>query len=94
MQKKYQPSNGTERMIFQAAHCDMCSKDRYTEDHPERGCSILCNALMYSVDDKEYPQQWCVINGKPTCTAFKARKNPTQRNRRSKKTNLNQLKLL
>lgn len=72
--KKYQPSNGTEGMIFMEHFCENCIHEKYLQD-PEKfddekdKCRILSNSMIYSVNDPEYPIEWTYDeNDKPTCT--------------------------
>ncbi|MEE9573009.1 MAG: hypothetical protein V3W20_08180 [Candidatus Neomarinimicrobiota bacterium] len=65
---KYQPSNGTEGMYFEEEHCLQCIN---CDPHPcgDKQCQIWCNALCYSINDPEYPEEWVYDdNDKPTCT--------------------------
>ena len=71
--KPYQPSNGTEGMMFEAEFCDICLVDekyRQTLDGTY-GCRILDFAMMREPTDKDYPNQWTHDKeGKPICTGF------------------------
>lgn len=70
MNRKYQPSNGTEGMIFCERFCDQCLNQHPDPNH-ERQCMILCRTMVYDTNDKEYPEEWIYDDsGKPTCTAF------------------------
>ena len=61
--QKYQPSNGTEGMIFYDAFCRNCSKDGE--------CEIMHLTMCWSPEDDEYPAEWVwTEEGQPTCTAF------------------------
>ena len=66
--KKYQPSNGSEgdwfchKFCFNCIHCD-------PDPEGEKQCDILYRSLCYSVDEPEYPKEWCYDeDGKPHCT--------------------------
>lgn len=62
---KYQPSNGTEGMIFAEAFCDRCARDA------NQDCPIRADSYCYSVSDPEYPIELQYgDDGRPTCTAF------------------------
>jgi len=64
--QKYRPSNSTEGMMFMEDFCDQCA------DGGE--CKISMRAMIYDVEDKEYPEQWQYDeHGKPVCTEFKKR---------------------
>jgi len=71
--KPYQPSNGTEGMMFSDCFCDKCEKDRkYRKNLAGRdSCPILPLTMLYDPGDTEYPAEWIYDeNGNPTCTAF------------------------
>lgn len=74
--EKYQPSNGTEGAAFQSAYCDNCKHDNFDHDTCTGGCEILAKTMICSVDDPEYPSEWRLVGGKPTCTAFEATGTP------------------
>lgn len=66
----YEPSNGTEGMIFtdkfcmQCLHCD-------PDPEGEKQCEILCATMCFSKKDKEYPREWIYdAEGNPTCTKW------------------------
>lgn len=64
----YEPSNGTEAMIFMESFCDRCLKQ---PKDPNEGCPILGNTLFYSIDDPKYSKEWQYNkDGQPVCTAF------------------------
>lgn len=64
MNKPYQPSNGTEGMMFFDEFCDKCVK--------ERRCKIIGRTMLYDPGDTKYPKQWVYDdNGYPTCTSFR-----------------------
>lgn len=68
--KKYQPSNGTEGMMFCSKFCDRCIHQHPDPNH-EKQCLILSATLCLSVSDPEYPVEWCYDeNGNPQCTAW------------------------
>lgn len=61
--KPYRPANGTEGFDFMDSHCGIC--ECWID------CSIDIKAMMYEIDDSEYPKEWIIQeNGVPTCTAF------------------------
>jgi len=64
----YQPSNGTEGMIFMEAFCEQCIHDHSPS---EKFCDILTESMCFSPGDKEYPKEW-VYNeeGWPVCTKW------------------------
>lgn len=67
--KKYQPSNGTEGMDFIDFHCMNCINCDPNPDGKTQ-CDILCRTMAHDINDKEYPTEWCYVDGKPTCTAW------------------------
>jgi len=70
--KLYQPSNGTEGMIFMEQFCDKCWHETPGET-PEGSCPIPLATMLYSINDAEYPNQWRYVDGKPTCISFFSR---------------------
>jgi hypothetical protein len=68
--EKYRPSNGSEGDFFYEDFCKKCVKDKPLE---YRFCPILNATYALEVNSPSYPQEWQIINGKPTCTAFKER---------------------
>jgi len=64
MSKPYQPSNGSEGMMFMAEFCDRCKRDRDFQLYlvgkgpMAEGCEISARALIYRVEDPEYPKEW------------------------------------
>lgn len=67
--KKYQPSNATEGVGFIESHCMKCI---HCDPDPEgeKQCEILMRTMVYSVNDKEYPNEWVYLDDKPTCTKW------------------------
>ena len=60
----YQPSNGTEGMMFIERWCDLCTKD---DESKELICDILANSFKGKV------AAWIFDDsGVPKCTAFEA----------------------
>ena len=74
---KFQPSNGTEGMVFDEVFCERCwydAKYRRTQDGRD-GCEILCSVMAYDIKDDRYPNEWVYDgDGWPTCTAFREKK--------------------
>jgi len=76
--EKYRPSNGTEGVIFFAAWCCKCQRDksmREGEDFDECDdnelCPIIADTMTYDVEDEKYPNEWQYDkNGQPCCTAY------------------------
>lgn len=68
----WQPSNGTIGEIFMADHCYKCAKFPHSPDAKNQ-CRIVLLSMAFSIEDKEYPREWCYVDGEPTCTAFKDR---------------------
>ena len=62
--KPYQPSNGTEGMMFMERWCDLCTKDNEAE---EIFCDILTQSFKGKVKEWVFDEQ-----GVPKCTAFEA----------------------
>jgi len=79
----YQPCNGTEMDWFSSQFCFQCSKMPVSCEAKNQ-CKILGDVLCYDRDDKEYPNQWRYVNGKPVCTAFVDREEANKK--RCKKT--------
>lgn len=62
----YQPSNGTEGMMFMDAFCDRCYRD-----NADRQCELIALSMAFNTKDPEYPIEWCYgDDGNPTCTKF------------------------
>lgn len=57
--KLYQPSNGTEGMVFTEKFCDTCIfwNDKEIRGTPI-GCPIQFGTVIYDIGDDEYPNQW------------------------------------
>lgn len=73
--RKYQPSNGTEGMIFMEEYCEQCIHERWChfqdENKEEDKCQILSNTMIYDVRDEEYPEEWTYDeNDNPICTKW------------------------
>lgn len=67
--EKWQPSNGTEGMMFISRMCTNCNRNQ-GDDY----CDIQTLTMLFSPEDEEYPSEWCIDkNGQPTCTAFSVR---------------------
>ena len=65
--KPYQPSNGTEGMMFFEKFCDHCIFE--SEANP---CPLIGTSMAYVPGDKEYPTEWTHDDeGRPICTKFK-----------------------
>lgn len=68
--KPYRPSNGTEGMTFDEFFCSQCIHQSHDPDSKKQ-CDILCRALVYDLNDKEYPKEWKYSQeGWPICTAW------------------------
>lgn len=63
--KPYRPSSGSEGLWFEGKYCDNCKHN--TSSDP---CDIILMTMFYDVDDPEYPQEWVIVDNKPTCTAY------------------------
>lgn len=67
----YQPSNGTEGVMFADHFCDQCLHDKDWRDKEKNPCLILSATLIYDIGETEYPKEWTHdAEGHPTCTAF------------------------
>ena len=62
----FQPSNGTEGMMFMDAFCCNCKHGM-----PDGFCEITLLSMGYSITDKEYPKEM-IFNeeGWPVCTKY------------------------
>lgn len=72
--RKYQPSNGTDGMVFCEKFCNQCAHEKFThtQNFDDKQCELFSNSLIYDVSDEEYPKEWIYDNaGLPTCTNFK-----------------------
>jgi hypothetical protein len=70
MCRKYQPSNGTEGMMFMEEFCDQCLHQHPDPDHKNQ-CHLIALTMCYSPKDPEYPEEWTYdAKGEPTCTKF------------------------
>jgi hypothetical protein len=68
--RKYQPSNGTEGMMFMEQFCDHCLNQHPDPNSPKQ-CMIICRTMCFSPKDKEYPEEWTYDSqDQPVCTAF------------------------
>lgn len=66
--KLYRPSNVTEGEIFEWHLCEECKFD------VGENCEIHDRALLFDVDEPEYPKEWCIDeNGDPCCTKWEAK---------------------
>lgn len=69
--KPFQPSNGTEGIMFCEAFCDRCAMQHPNSDDPEKQCLILLSTMIHSPGDKEYPFEWKYnAEGWPVCTSW------------------------
>lgn len=87
--RKFQPSNGTHGDIFMSEFCYRCVK--FPHDHDAKNqCRIVLDTMAFRIEDPEYPKQWCYVDGKPTCTAFKSREafNAERRKKRKSKSKI------
>jgi len=80
----YQPSNGTEMDYFCSRFCFKCLKMPVSHDAKNQ-CKILGDVLCCNMEDKEYPNQWRYLKGKPVCTAFIDREEENLKRRESRK---------
>ena len=76
----YQPSNGTEGLMFMEQFCDRCTKNAYNHETGEGGCEIQLRTMIHQPGDKDYPSEWVFdASGRPTCTAFESRRHPARK---------------
>lgn len=71
--KLYQPSNGTEGMIFYDNWCVSCVREKeFNENSADgKGCDTLAMTMVFDVGDKEYPKAWTFDDeGDPVCTEY------------------------
>ena len=66
----FQPSNGTEGIMFCEKFCDQCLNCHPNPDKNPQ-CDILMLTMCFYPTDKEYPKEW-IFNeeGWPVCTAW------------------------
>lgn len=83
----FRPSNGTHGESFHEGFCYQCAKFPHNMDAKNQ-CSIWQRAQMFDIDDKEYPRQWCYVDGEPACTAFKSREEFNAERRASRRGTL------
>ena len=68
--KPYQPSNGSEGMVFTDKYCMNCL---HCDPDPngKKQCDILCASMCFSVNEEGYPKEWVYDeNDKPSCTSW------------------------
>jgi len=81
MTQLYRPPNGTAGDIFVERWCGNCARNGR--------CDIPLRTLAYGIDDPRYPQEWQLCDdGRPICTAFKARRERKPRARKPAKGQL------
>jgi len=71
--KPYQPSNGTEGMMFTSAFCDRCIHDKYghTGNTNDEMCDIIASTMALDIKDEHYPKEWIYNEeGWPVCTKW------------------------
>ncbi len=85
--KPYRPSNGTEGMGFIEVWCDRCIREPLDPDS-ENKCVHLTKSFF-----EDYNGVWFVIDGKPTCTAFKSREEYNRNRKRYAKKDPRQKEL-
>jgi hypothetical protein len=69
--RKYQPSNGTEGMMFCEAFCEKCKHELFmhTQNHGDKMCQIFSDSLIYDIKEAKYPSELTYdMAGNPTCT--------------------------
>lgn len=66
--EKFRPSNGTVGEAFMDDFCHICMRFN--------GCEIYPRAMLYQIDEPEYPVEWTYdADGKACCTAHVPTKN-------------------
>ena len=70
--KRYRPTSGSEGCWFIGEYCENCIHGKYehTGKIEDRPCEILSLTFALDIKHEDYPPEWVVLNGKPTCTAF------------------------
>lgn len=69
--QKWRPSNGEEGALFMDAWCGTCANDLGTDKDGGLGCAISTATFWHSLDDPDYPREWCLsATGQPQCTAY------------------------
>ena len=76
--KPYLPTKSDEGIAFEEAWCDKCV--RHSLDPNAKTQCIHLGRAVFGEDNK----RWYVIDGKPTCLAFRSKKE-AYRNRKTKK---------
>lgn len=69
MKGAYYPSNGSEGMWFEDRYCSNCIHDNPDPNSPKK-CEVILGALLHYPPEPDYPMEWRVVNGEPTCTKF------------------------
>jgi len=70
MNKRYQPSNGSEASEFHDTFCAQCL---HCDPDPEREkqCDVMARGILYDIKDTEYPDEWVYDDeDNPTCTKW------------------------
>jgi len=67
--KKYSPSSATEGHAFVDQLCGNFRDESFDEDD-DNHCEIINQAMIYSIEDAEYPCQWVIGKKGPRCTSF------------------------
>lgn len=68
----FQPSNGTEGMVFMDAFCDRCIHEHPDPEQQQPKCNIIMLTMCYSPGEKEYPEEWVYNDeGWPVCAKWK-----------------------
>lgn len=70
----YAPSNSSEGIWFMSNHCDRCvhqNPDPDPKHTKAKNCNICMRSMAYHMGEPDYPNEWCYMNNKPTCTAWK-----------------------
>lgn len=66
--RPYQPSNSTDFEAFCSQLCANCTAGEMLDG--DGNCDIQMRVLFHNLGEEEYPEEWQLIEGKPTCTAF------------------------
>ena len=69
--KPFRPFSGTEGAVFEQEWCMMCKRDQEWYEYEINPCEIHNAALMYDIDEPDYPVEWKYNSaGLPSCSAF------------------------
>lgn len=70
--ERYKPANSEEGMIFDQKFCCVCKHDQDYQRGIGDSCEIVANAMVFEIENKQYPKEWIYKDGKPVCTVFES----------------------